>query len=426
MNVKEKKNELGVLLTQIRDLSAKCEKEGRDFTDEERAAVTDLLAKANAVKDEIKKLEGDDELRKAIADFGAEIGLNEPAEPVKPGEAAKPGKGGSLGERFVKSAEFADWMKSFPAGQISGKSRVHSPPVGFKGFKDIFGSPEVTDGIITPDRRGLLDGLLFRPFTIRDILTIGNTDSDTVEFVRENTKTNNAAVVPEASGTAGGAGGSDVVGNKPESSFSLEKVTTTVKTVAHWIPATKKVLSDAGQVRTLIDNFLRSGLTEEFEDQVINGSGTGDDFAGISNTSGVQSQSFDTDLLRTARKARTKVKTVGRAVPTAYLLHPNDWEAFDLLKDDQGRYYFGGPSELGQPRLWGLPVIESEAVTEGVGYVGDFRKAVVWDREQTTIQVSDSHEDFFVRNLVAILAEMRAAFGVIRPAALVEIDLTVS
>jgi hypothetical protein len=30
---------------------------------------------------------------------------------------------------------------------------------------------------------------------------------------------------------------------------------------------------------------------------------------------------------------------------------------------------------------------------------------------------SDSHADFFIRNLVAILGELRAAFGVLRPAA---------
>jgi len=38
--------------------------------------------------------------------------------------------------------------------------------------------------------------------------------------------------------------------------------------------------------------------------------------------------------------------------------------------------------------------------------------------------VSDSHSDFFVRNLVAILGELRAAFAVIRPSAFVEVDLT--
>jgi HK97 family phage major capsid protein len=74
--------------------------------------------------------------------------------------------------------------------------------------------------------------------------------------------------------------------------------------------------------------------------------------------------------------------------------------------------------------VWNLPVIETEAVPQGTGYVGDFRKAVLWDREQATVKVTDSHLDFFVRNLVAILAEMRAAFGVLQPSAFVEIDLT--
>jgi len=49
---------------------------------------------------------------------------------------------------------------------------------------------------------------------------------------------------------------------------------------------------------------------------------------------------------------------------------------------------------------------------------------VLWDRERATVSVSDSHEDFFIRNMVAILAEMRAAFGLIRPSAFIVVDLT--
>ena len=56
--------------------------------------------------------------------------------------------------------------------------------------------------------------------------------------------------------------------------------------------------------------------------------------------------------------------------------------------------------------------------------MGDFRTAVLWDREQAAVHVTDSHDDWFVKNIIAILAEMRAAFGVIRPAGFVSIDLT--
>jgi HK97 family phage major capsid protein len=105
-------------------------------------------------------------------------------------------------------------------------------------------------------------------------------------------------------------------------------------------------------------------------------------------------------------------------------MNPADWQSFDLLKATAGQFYFGGPLQLGTPTLWGLPVIQTEAVPQGTCYVGDLRQAVLWDREQAAITATDSHNDFFIRNLVAILAELRAAFGVIRPSAIVKVTLT--
>ena len=71
------------------------------------------------------------------------------------------------------------------------------------------------------------------------------------------------------------------------------------------------------------------------------------------------------------------MRNVGRAVPTAYVLHPTDWETIDLLQDNEARFYGAGPFGMSPARLWGLPVVESEAATVGVGYVGDFRKCVL-------------------------------------------------
>lgn len=156
---------------------------------------------------------------------------------------------------------------------------------------------------------------------------------------------------------------------------------------------------------------------------MISGSGVGENFTGVLETSGTGSQAWDTNFLTTTRKARTKVKLAGRATANGYVLHPLDWQAADLLQDNEARYYFGGPSVLGTPRLWGLPVIESEAMTQGTGVVADWRFAYLWLREQARILVSDSHADFFTRNIVAVLAEERAAFGIVRPLAFVEIDV---
>jgi HK97 family phage major capsid protein len=418
--VKELTEKLTAALVKARDLAAKAEKENREFTAEERQQLQGHLDEAKGYREQIKRLEGDDEMRKAIAELGLGIELGDGKKaggPPVPAAAAERGKG--IGQRFVEAPEFKDWLQRVaPGGHIPESAKgLISPPVQFKTL--LTGLDDASAGamVVTDRLPGILE-YLRRPLAMRDIVTQGTTGSDTIEYVRVLSETNNAAPVAEATA----AGGSS--GVKPESGLAFQKVTETVKTIAHWIPATKRALSDAGQIRTIIDNFLMAGLEQKLEDEMVTGDGTGEHLTGIFNVSGVQTQAFDTNLLKTARVARRKVRTVGRAIPNAYLMHPIDWEAYDLLQDNEARYYFGGPMRMGTPTLWGLPVVECEAVTQGTAFVGDFRQFVLWDREQASIQVSDSHADFFIRNLVAFLAEMRAAFGCFRPSAIVKIALS--
>lgn len=422
--------ELRSELEKARDIAKKADDRGPDgFTAEERVEVTNHLEKARGLKNEILELDGDAKLREELSILGRPVG-----DLAKAGTGAVEGRK-SIGERFTEAPEFRGWLSSIaPTGKIPESAKgLHSPAIAF-GMKDLVTGVSDTSGgaLVSNDWRGLLDGLgqFQRPLTIADLVTRGATNSDTVEYARVTGFTNNAAAVAEATsaGTIGDGTGGTVTaaagGRKPESGLALEKVTATVKTLAHWIPATKRALSDAAQIRTLIDNFLRFGLEEELEDQITTGDGTGENFEGILSVSGIQAQAWDTDLLTTTRKARTLVRTVGRARPTAFVFHPNDNERIDLLKNTNGDFYFGGPTSNPSAPLWGLPRVESEAIPEGTGVVADWRMAVLWDREEASLQVSDSHADFFVRNLVAILAEMRAAFGVIRPKAFVTIDLT--
>lgn len=429
--IDELKGRLKAVLEEARDISAKCETENRDFTDDERTVVQQKMAEATDLGNQIKKAQGDNDLRKALADFGDDIGLNEKSEKRTPLGIVVPDGRKSLGQLYTEGQEYKSLLETVPGGQFTKQHRVQARPSGFKhlvrpsrGQKALVtGASDTSAGaFVQNDYLGLQVGLdvFQRPLTLRDLVTPGTTDSDTVEYVRVTSTTNAAAPVAEATTTSNGT--------KPESALATAKVTSTVKTIAHWIPVTKRALSDAAQIRTLIDNFLEYGLEEELEDQMIAGDGTGENFDGIGNVSGVQAQAWDTNMLTTLRKAKTKVRTVGRSIPTGYVLNPADVEALDLLTDNENRFYFGGPSGTivfgTAAPLWNLPVIESEAVPAGTGYVGDWRKAILWDREQSSITMTDSHSDFFVKNLVAILAEMRAAFGVIQPNAFVEIDLT--
>ena len=94
--------------------------------------------------------------------------------------------------------------------------------------------------------------------------------------------------------------------------------------------------------------------------------------------------------------------------PTAVLLHPNDWV------ESVSPFITAGGS---LSELLDVPVVKSASVPEGTGYVGAWSQLAVWLRS-TDVFVSQSHSDYLTRNLVAILAELRAAVGVLAPAAL--------
>lgn len=413
-------------------IATKADEENRDFTDTERTEVAALINESSTIKTELKAAKADAKVRQTLADLGGDLDDDDTKSHLAP--TARHTVAKSLGHTFTESAEYKGLIASVNGGHFSKEHRVQTRPVtvdtlltgGAKAL--VTGAGQTSAGsLVWPEFLGIRAGAdqFARPLMLRDLVTAGTTQSDLVEYVRVTGMTNNAAPVPEATTLANGT--------KPESGFATVRVSAPVKTIAHWIPVTKRALSDAAQIRTLIDNFLTYGLEEELEDQMIAGDGTGENFEGLASTSGVQTQAYDTNRLVTLRKAKTKVRTVGRSIPTGYVLNPVDVEALDLMMDNEARFYFGGPSGtlansgLGGPTtapVWNLPVIESEAVPVGIGWVGDWRKAILWDREQSSITMSDSHASFFVQNLVAILAEMRAAFGVFQPAAFVQCDLS--
>lgn len=402
----------------------------------------ELLRRMNAVKDAKKAYETDAEIQGTLASAKAFMsglaGEQEAEQSAKQHVGSflqpTPGQVKSFGELFVESDAYKDFHKSFVRGGVV--------PDALKGIQSgqfsadmkalVTGTSATSAGaLVTPDRMpGVTDLAPLREPTMRDLVTVSTTDSDVVEFARIVSKTNNAAGVAEATtadmptapGTAGALVNATGGGYKPESGMVLEKVTAAVKTIAHWIPVTKRAVADAGQIRTLIDVFLREGLVEKLDSQMLVGDGSGENFRGILNTVGIGTVgSAGTDIdavvdaIRTVRNAR-----IGR--PNGLVIHPNDWYStgFLLAKDGvNGGYLIGDPrASVDQLQmLWGLKVVVTDAITENTALVGDFRYAALWEREGVNVMVADQHADFFIRNLLAILAEMRAAFGVLAPKA---------
>jgi HK97 family phage major capsid protein len=338
-------------------------------------------------------------------------------------QAEKQGKG-KLSSVLISDPGYKSWYQNVaPSGTISDTMKgLQSPPVQHRvGLKTLLtGASDTSAGaMVFPETAPFVGLAGRRELTLRDLVTIVPVQTDSVQFAKEDTETNAAATVAEATATSGSSG------LKPESTKAFVAVSVAIRTLAHWLPATKRALADAPQLRQLIDGFLLHGLQEELEDQMLSGGGTGENFTGLAITSGTQTQAFSENNLATMLKGRNKVQVIGHSRPNAFLLHPTDWENVLLWRDTTANFMMLSPSgPFSNPTVWGLPVVLCEGLSPGTGWVGDFRELILFDRESAQISVSDSHESFFTRNMVAILAELRAGFCVRRPAALTKLTLS--
>jgi HK97 family phage major capsid protein len=436
---KTKREQLEKLVSDLKAYGSELDEKDERTADDVKK-LNDMAADVNTLVADIKaEATATGTLDMAKAFLGDLAGAPAPEAPGAP--KVKDGivdpQGMTLGEALIKSPAYDEFLKQYQGadGKIREVTGIKSATFDVPGFRDLGnGTKTVVTGdsatsggaFITPTRYPVVSDLIgTRELSIRDLCTNITIASDSFEFVQITAKTNNAATVPEATTAADPAAnfipaGAEITagGYKPESAMTLAVVSAPVETIAHLIPITRRAAADAPQVRQLVDAFLLDGLAEEEEDQILNGNGTSPNIRGILQTVGISTVgSAGTDLdavvdaIRTIRNDRRR--------PTGLVIHPNDWYStgFLLAKDSAGNYLIGDPRATVEQinTLWGLRVVVSEAMTENTALVGDFSQYVVADREQSAIYVTDSHKDWFGRNLLAVLAEERLAGGCLDP-----------
>jgi len=394
----------------------RAEAENRSVTDDEKAAVDKLLAEARDLKGQINRKKDDAAIIDQINQLTA--GLPSSATPVDPSRGGNGNGTGlavvdrtrlSLGAQFVASEAF-DFIRR---GGHKHASHWRTPSAELF-VPGMHGATLTTDGasggdLVLPDNRpgGPLP-LLFRQLQVADLIAQGTTDSNLIAYMRETTFTNAADTVAEG-------------GTKPESALVFDATSDAVRKIAHWLPVTEEMLEDVAQIRSYIDTRLRLGVQLVEEDQLLQGSGVAPDILGIRNRTGLQTaQARGTDTNADALFKQISNITINALIqPEGIVMNPTNWQSIELLKDDSGNYMAGGPFAARLTRtLWGLPVAVTPAIAAGTATVGAFRTAAqVFRKGGIRVEASNSHSDFFVKNLVAIRAEERLALAVYRPAA---------
>jgi len=321
----------------------------------------------------------------------------------------------TLGNAFVESDEFKSLI-----GDKGGRGRatVETKATITLATTNADGS---AGSAVAPTRLSGIQTLPQRRLVVRDLITPGQMAGNSLQYVRQSGYTNNAAVVAEGA-------------RKPQSDLKLALVDTTAKVIAHFMKASRQVLDDAPQLRSLIDNNLLYGLAFREEAEILYGDGTGQHLLGIVP----QAQAFNPpaavgDALSPIDQIRMAIlqAVIAEFPATGIVINPIDWARIEMMRVDRdadgkpkGAYLIGQPQGDAPLRLWRLPVVETPAITAGKFLTGAFRLgAQLFDRWVARVQLSTENEDDFVNNLVTILAEERLALAVYRPEAFIYGDL---
>lgn len=373
---------------------------GRLMTAEEKKAIQVLLDEGKSLKANVDRAKSDQSFTEELAKLTAGMTRIGPATTRQETLATLK----SMGHQFTDSEQY-DFFKK---GLHRGGSAWTSPSLELMAT-----TLDTTSGsggqLIVSDYQRTIIPLMFKRLVVADLIAPGTTDSNSVTYMKETTFTNAAA--PVAEGAA-----------KPESTIVFAQVADLVRKIAHFLPVTEEMLEDVAQIRSYIDQRLQFGVRLTEEDQLLNGSGTPPAIQGILNRAGLAAaQPRGTDTNADAIfKQRTAIATTAFVDPDGVVINPTNWQTIVLAKDANGQYYGAGPFAPRQviQTLWGLPVVATPTIAAGTGLVGDFGgSAQVFRKGGIRVEASNSHNDFFIKNLVAIRAEERLALAVYRPGA---------
>lgn len=354
-----------------------------DLSAESKGKIDELLASKNEVAERIKELE------QKLARRGA---ANDDEAFQTPGEVV------------IKS----DAMKQFVQNRTRGTIAIAIPKASAKAMFSTDVAP-VQPGVLQPQLLpGILPRLRQRLF-IRDLISPGNTGAPSVAYVRQTGFTNNASIVSEGT-------------QKQASSISYDTQIAHVATIAHVFKAAKQLLDDFPALQSNVDDEMRYGVKYEEEQQILFGDGLGINLNGIVPQATSYSGAFvvahhqRVDVLRLAILQAELAELPASGI----VLHPTDWAHIELTKNSYGEYILANPMNLLGPRLWGLPVVPTKAMTLGDFLTGGFQGgAQVFDREDVNVVIATQNEDDFIRNMITIRCEERISLAVKRPEAFI-------
>lgn len=307
------------------------------------------------------------------------------------------------GQQFTKSEGY----KAFVAGGAQ-KARL-----------EVKNTLTGSDTNVAPDRKPGVVGGAFNTLTLESLYISLPTSSNAIEYTRENAFTNSAAEAAEGAA-------------KAESSLTWALVNQPVSTVAHWIKISRQLAADNAALAAYVNLRMRYGVQLRVENQLAVGDGVAPNMAGFMKAGNYVAHGYANAALGATLKKCVLIRKVMADLwmagypADAIVMNAVEWAGIeiDLMTTAAGQTLLS-VNEAGQPRLFGVPVVQTVGMANDTFAVGNFAQhGTIYNREGVVVEMSESDSDNFTKNLVTLRAERRLALATERPAAIRGGDLT--
>ena len=197
-------------------------------------------------------------------------------------------------------------------------------------------------------------------------------------------------------------------------------VTEALQKIACYIKETDELLSDAPFLESVVRGRGVYEQQKAVEKKLVGDlSGT----AGINTTYQGAGINFDNLL-----KAKCAIEAATGYEADTILINPVNLADLLVLKDGSNQYMMGGPAYAPYGNgaygaylpIWGCKVIATNAVTTGTAIIGAFKQGaavVTKANEGLRVEVSNSDQDDFIKNLITVRIEERILLAVRVPGA---------
>ncbi len=187
-------------------------------------------------------------------------------------------------------------------------------------------------------------------------------------------------------------------------------------TLAQWIAASRQILEDSGLLRSYIDVQLKREVLEKLDELIIRGTGV-NQILGILATPNIQTRTHQVASGGMGAATDSIWQTLSYAMADLRLKKFNP----DMIALSPQLLASLDPTTVAAVNILGVTIASDTNLAATEGLVMDSRFSPIFLRNESAIWIGQP-QDYFLKNLIAILCELRAGFGVTAPQSVVKVS----